>query len=230
MASADGGASTRRTFFRRTATGFAAAAGAVASLTGTPGWAWSAPAGLPNPPEIGMRYAFGFRAARTSLSVLSSSATVDFRGELAFEVTAHDPMEPWNVRMRITRFHATGFDDSGNGFGQVTMERSDSTAPPDSRLVIVSENPPRWRQVVSLDAAVTLENPPSVENPPSGAGHPSQGPLVLRTLHPAELVGNIASFPPQGEEYTLQQPIQLATQDGNSPAEISTFPAQVGSV
>lgn len=211
MSNTDGNA-TRRTFLRGTAAGFAAVTGAVAGLSGTSGRAWSAPGELRNPPQPGDRYAFGFRAPRTPLTVGSTSAHLDVRGELAFEVTASDPRQPWNVRMRITRFRATGSDAE---LGPVTLEHRGGA--PDSRLVVTSEHPARWTHAVLIDLAVTAENPPS-----------TAGPLVLRAEEPARLSGEITTFPPQGELYGLTRPVELVAEGSGPAGAVEELPAEVG--
>jgi hypothetical protein len=235
-----GGAQTdRRSFLRGTAAGVAAAAGAVAGLPATSGAARSAPRDLPNPPGPGERYAFPFRAARTPLSgpglsgpglsepALSGSsaesgfaarALLDFQGEIGFQVTDADPQHPWNVHLRITRFRATA---DGGQLGQVTLDLGRTS--PEGMLVVTSERPARWRHTVLLDLAMTVENPPAGET-----DQVDGQPLVLQTRSPAELVGELDVFPPQGSDYALRRPVELVRAGGGAGAELSRFPMRVG--
>ena len=212
MSNTDGNA-TWRAFLRGTAAGFAVVTGAVAGLSGTSGSAWSEPGELPNPPQPGDRYSFGFRAPRTPLTVASTSAHLDVRGELAFEITASDPRQPWDVRMRITRFRATGSDAE---LGPVTLDHRGGA--PESRLVVTDEHPARWTHTVLIDLVATVENPPSS----------TAGPLVLRAKEPVRLSGEITTFPPQGELYGLTRPVALVAEGGDSAGAVEEFPAEVG--
>lgn len=250
-----GARADRRSFLRGTAAGVAAAAGAFAGLAATSGSALSAPRDLPNPPSPGERYAFPFRAARTVLSgpglagsglsdsalsdsALSDSALadpglprsgasegagaqtpLDFQGEIGFQVTGADPQHPWNVHMRLTRFRATA---DGGQLGQVTLELGRTS--PEGLLVVTSEQPARWRHTVPLDFAMTVENPSGGQ----GGGQFAGQPLVLQTRSPAELVGDLDVFPPQGSDYALRRPVELVRSGGGAGAELSQFPVRVG--
>lgn len=239
-----GAQADRRGFLRGTAAGVAAAAGAAAGLTATSGAARAAPRDLPNPPGPGERYAFPFRAAGTPVSWAgevsqpgdpgstgsrsAAPTSLDFQGELGFQVTAGDPHHPWNVRMRVTRFRATAYDS--RQLGQVALELG--PASPEGLLVVTSEQPARWRHAVLLDIVMTVENPPAEwsagQSASSSSGEPDGQPLVLRTRAPAELVGDLDLFPPQGSDYALRRPVELVRSGGEVGAELPRLPMRVG--
>jgi hypothetical protein len=55
---------------------------------------------------------------------------------------------------------------------------------------------------------------------------------VLATKNPAELVGQLSTFPPTGEVYELQHPIELVDPDQpvTTVAAISNFPVKIGGI
>ncbi|QLJ06389.1 hypothetical protein HZZ00_19440 [Streptomyces sp. NEAU-sy36] len=55
-------------------------------------------------------------------------------------------------------------------------------------------------------------------------------PLVLTTKDPAKLIGKLTQYPPRGDLYQLQDPVDLVLPDDpdTTIATIQKFPAKVG--
>jgi hypothetical protein len=87
-----------------------------------------------------------------------------------------------------------------------------------------------WEQSMTLDFKVTITNPPA-DLARAAEGEQSE-PLVLTTKDPAVLSGNLSSFPPQGEVYQLQNPIELVLPEDPEAtvATIDKFPVQIGGI
>jgi hypothetical protein len=84
--------------------------------------------------------------------------------------------------------------------GRVTISQADTEVTPLSLLEVISTLPPKFRQTMFLDFTVTIEKPP-------GGGSP----LVLSNTKTAALINNnLPQFPPQGNVYQLQAPVDLA--------------------
>ncbi|AXB48191.1 hypothetical protein A4R43_00360 [Amycolatopsis albispora] len=55
-------------------------------------------------------------------------------------------------------------------------------------------------------------------------------PLVLTTKEPAQLIGRLTQFPPRGDLYRLQNPVDLVLPDNpdTTIATIERFPVKIG--
>ncbi|KUM84455.1 hypothetical protein AQI88_41805 [Streptomyces cellostaticus] len=55
-------------------------------------------------------------------------------------------------------------------------------------------------------------------------------PLILTTKAPAKLIGKLTQYPPKGDLYQLQEPVDLVLPDDPDTviATIQKFPAKVG--
>jgi hypothetical protein len=239
---------SRRDFLRKTVAGAAAAAGAAAGLTasgGTQAFAADSPRQIPTPPPVGAEIPCSCLALNTPLTVQAATITVDFRGQISIKVSASDPLDPWSLRLKVIghRVHGydsgSGDDESGkarasqnDGLGEITIEQSDTEVTPDSLLKMVSQYPPRWEQTMFLDFTMTIENPPSdtMGRALGVSMNRASEPLVLTTKNPGKLVGQLTSFPPKGELYRLQNPIDLVLPDNpdETIASLDKFPVKVG--
>lgn len=80
---------------------------------------------------------------------------------------------------------------------------------------------------LDLPSDVTVE----IEHAPRAATRSMVAePLVLTTREPGRLTGSIADFPPDGDMYRLQNPVDLALSDGPDPAiaTLDSFSVQSG--
>jgi hypothetical protein len=87
-----------------------------------------------------------------------------------------------------------------------------------------------WEHSMTFDFKMTITNPPA--DVARVAGGEQSEPLVLTTKDPAVLTGSLSSFPPQGEVYQLQNPIELVLPEDSEAtvATIDKFPVQIGGI
>lgn len=131
--------------------------------------------------------------------------TLDFKGGIRHRIEANLPGGLGGVRMRII-----GFEVSADSpvLGKVTLSQADIDTTPLSLLEVIGNMPPRFRQTTFLDVTCTIEKPP-------GGGPP----LVLANTKTMTLLNNnLTRFPPQGDVYQLQEPIDFAPV--GSPSEV----------
>jgi hypothetical protein len=223
--------SSRRDFLRKSVAGAAAVTGAAAGLTAAGGSMASAansPRQLPTPPPVGAEIPCSCLALNTPLTVQAATLTVDFRGEIRIRVSASNPLDPWSLRLKVIGHRVRAQDDT---LGEITIEQADTEVTPDSLLTMVSQYPPRWEQTMFLDFTLTIERPPEETMRRALGVQPRQSePLVLTTKNPGKLVGQLSEFPPRGELYRLQNPIDLVLPDNpdETIASIDKFPVKVG--
>ena len=95
-----------------------------------------------------------------------------------------------------------GFEVSADDpvLGKVTFSQADIDVTPLSRLELIGQLPPTFRNLMFLDFTVTIEKPP-------GGGPP----LRLANTNTATVFNdNLTVYPPQGAVYQLKQPVDLA--------------------
>lgn len=123
--------------------------------------------------------------------------TLDFKGDLKLRVESGLAAGLGGVALKVIG-HEVSADSPV--LGKVTIRLADVDITPLSRLEIIGDLPPAFRQILFLDFTVTVEKPP-------GGG----APLVLSNTTTATLLNdNLSVFPPQGAVYQLQQPVDLA--------------------
>lgn len=149
-------------------------------------------------PPIGLEMPLSCYAVAVPLSVnVLGLITLDFKGGATVRVEDRISSGLGGVKLRVL-----GFEMSADSpiLGQVTLSLADIDVTPLSLLELVSSLPPVYRNTLFLDFTVTVQKPP-------GGGPP----LVLSNTEPAELFNNeLPTFPPQGNVYQLQQPVELA--------------------
>lgn len=228
----------RRDFFRTSA----AVAGAAAGLTafgGATAFAAQAPRQIPPPPPVGAEIPCSCLALNTPLRIQAATVTVDFRGEIRIRVEASNPLDPWSLRLKVIGHKVTAIDDGQGkpgsrqqGLGEITIEQNDIEVTPDSLVQMVSTSPPKWEQTMFLNFTMTIERPPAaLMGRALGVSlNRAPEPLVLSTREPGKLIGQLNSFPPKGELYQLQNPIDLILPDRPEEviASIQQFPVKVG--
>ncbi|SFD62050.1 hypothetical protein SAMN04487819_101350 [Actinopolyspora alba] len=97
--------------------------------------------------------------------------------------------------------------------GRVRVEQN---AGANSSLTMTQQFPPRFVQSMLLDLNISIENPPEGLREQVDPRGTQQGPLVLTTKNPAQLVGELKQFPPRGAEYESQEPVELVPEDDQS--------------
>ncbi|MFE6615555.1 hypothetical protein [Amycolatopsis sp. NPDC057786] len=89
-------------------------------------------------------------------------------------------------------------------------------------LRLTRKFPPRCQRSLQLGFTMIIDQPDDL-----GRIHE---PLVLTTKDPAQLVGHLTQFPPSGDHYRLQNPVDLILPDepDSTIATIQRFPVKVG--
>jgi hypothetical protein len=153
--------------------------------------------GSPYLPPIGLEIPCSCHAADTPLRVdVLGVVTLDFKGGIRVRVEENLRAGLGGVRLRVIGHEVSA---ESAALGRVTISQADIDTTPLSLLEIIG-NSPVFRQTMFLDFTVTVEKPPVGE-----------APLVLSTTKTATLVNNrLTNFPPQGDVYQLQEPVDLA--------------------
>jgi hypothetical protein len=121
---------------------------------------------------------------------------LDFKGGIRLRVEEDITSGLGGVRLRVI-----GFEVSADSpvLGRVTFSQGDIDTTPLSLLEVIG-NSPVFRQTTFLDYTATVEKPPA-----------GDGPLVLSNTKTATLTSaRLTNFPPQGDVYQLQEPVDLA--------------------
>jgi hypothetical protein len=227
----------RRDFLRgaaaAAAVGGVAAAGflnapSAAAAPGTPGAPGLPSAGLP---PIGAEIPCSCLAINTPLQIRTSQVAVDFRGGIKVRVDVN-PDDPVNsVRLRVVG-HKVSAELPGPlaGGGSVTIEQNDVDVDPKSLLRLTQHFPPRYEQIMVLSFTMVIEQPAAMLRMAGIRSSRAYEPLILTTKDPAKLIGKLTQFPPRGDLYQLQNPVDLI--DLENPdvtvATIQKFPVKVG--
>ncbi|MEU3523159.1 hypothetical protein AB0E62_04710 [Streptomyces sp. NPDC038707] len=175
-------------------------------------------------PPVGAEIPCSGLAVNTPLKIRDALVSVDFRGGIKHRVE-HNPDDPGNsVRLRIVGHRMSaelpGGDTVNDGGGTVTIEQNEVDAEAESTLRLTQQNPPRYEHRNILSFTMTIDQP----------GEDGSGPLVLTTKKPMILVGQLTQFPPRGDLYKLEQPVELVDPDNPDDvlAVIHKFPVKVG--
>jgi hypothetical protein len=142
--------------------------------------------------------------------------TLDFKGGITVRVEGNLSQGLGGVRLRIIGHELSA--DSPE-FGTVTLSQSDIDVTPLSLLEVIKTLPPTFRNTIFHDFTLTIEKPP-------GGGEP----WVLSNTKTAVLINdNLTRFPPQGDVYQLQEPVDLAPVGAPDQvvAQLQQFPVTV---
>jgi hypothetical protein len=109
--------------------------------------------------------------------------------------------------------------------GSITIEQNDVDVDPGSVLRVAQTFPPKFEQIMVLSFTMVIDQP---EAP--GASRSADEPLILTTKDPARLIGSLTQFPPRGDLYQLQNPVDLIDLENPDTvvATIQKFPVKVG--
>lgn len=167
-------------------------------------------------PAIGVEIPCSCHAADTPLRVdVLGVLRLDFKGGIRVRVEANIREGLGGVRLKVIG-HEVSADSEV--LGRVTISQADIDTTPLSLVEIIG-NSPVFRQTMFLDFTVTVEKPP-------GGGPP----LMLSNTKTATLVsGTLSTFPPQGDVYQLQEPVDLAPVGSPNQvmAQLQQFPVTV---
>ena len=168
-------------------------------------------------PSIGLEIPCSCYAINVPLNVnVLGLVTLDFKGGITVRVEGNLSEGLGGLRLRVIG-HEVSADSPV--LGRVTISQADTEVTPLSLLEIIKTLPPTFRQTMFLDFTVTIEQPP-------GGGPP----LVLSNTKTAALINpNLTQFPPRGNVYQLQAPVDLAPVGAPDQviAQLQQFPVTV---
>jgi hypothetical protein len=227
----------RRRFLKGAAAAAAVGGITAASFLNAPNAAAApgAPA-APNPllPPIGAEIPCSCLAINTPLQIRTSLVTVDFRGGIKVRVDVN-PNDPVNsVRLRVVGHKVSaelpGAQSTGAGGGSITIEQNDVDVDPKSLLRITQSFPPKFEQIMVLSFTMVIEQPETMLAMAGIKSSKAYEPLILTTKDPAKLIGSLTQFPPKGDLYQLQNPVDLIDLENPDTvvATIKQFPVKVG--
>ncbi|KOY53472.1 hypothetical protein ADK59_35515 [Streptomyces sp. XY332] len=99
--------------------------------------------------------------------------------------------------------------------GRVTLSQADIDATPLSLLEVITNTPPQYKNTLFHDFTLTIDKFPG-----------SNGPMTLSNTKTLATLGDLTVFPPQGDIYQLQQPIDFAPvgNPGKVVAQLTALP------
>lgn len=225
----------RRKFLKGAAAAAAAGGVAAAGLLNASTAAAATGRIAPNPilPPIGAEIPCSCLAINTPLQIRTSLVTVDFRGGIKVRVDVN-PNDPINsVRLRVVGHKVSAelpSTHSSQGGGSITIEQNDVDVDAKSLLRLTQQFPPRFEQTMVLSFTMVIDQPQEMLRMAGIRSSKAYEPLILTTKNPAQLVGQLTQFPPRGDLYQLQNPVDLI--DLENPdvtvATIQKFPVKVG--
>jgi hypothetical protein len=223
----------RRRFLKGAAAAAAVGGITAASFLNAPNAAAApgAPA-APNPllPPIGAEIPCSCLAINTPLQIRTSLITVDFRGGIKVRVDVN-PDDPVNsVRLRVVGHKVSAELPGAPSTGSITIEQNDVDVDPKSLLRITQRFPPRFEQIMVLSFTMVIEQPEAMLAMAGIKSSKAYEPLILTTKDPAKLIGSLTQFPPRGDLYQLQNPVDLIDLEypDTVVATIKQFPVKVG--
>lgn len=168
----------------------------------------------PGLPPIGAEIPMSMLAINTPMHLGDDLVTVDFRGGIKqrVEVNPDDPFR--SVRLRTVGFRVTAELPGG---GTLTLEQTDVDVDASSSLRLVQPFPPRYEHHIVVPVTLTIDRSDA-------------DPIVLTSTNPLHLIGQITQFPPRGEVYQLQQPVQFVSPDDpdTTAAILEKMPTKIG--
>jgi len=168
-------------------------------------------------PSVGLEIPCSMYALNVPLQIDALGlVTLDFKGGITVRVEGNLREGLGGIRLRIIGHEVSA--DSPE-LGTVTLSQSDIDTTPLSLLEITKTLPPTFRNTIFHDLTLTIEKPP-------GGGEP----WVLSNTNPFVLIHeNLTRFPPQGDVYQLQKPVEFAPVGAPDQvvAQIQQFPLTV---
>ncbi|MFJ5776157.1 hypothetical protein [Streptomyces sp. NPDC093094] len=171
---------------------------------------------MPGLPPIGAEIPCSHLAINTPVRYKDQLHSIDFRGGIKHRVDVN-PDDPINsVRLRIVG-HRVSAELPGDSGGSVTIEQNDIDVDAKSILRLTQQFPPRYEHRDFLSFTMIFEQPESE-------------PVVAVTKEPMVLIGQLTQYPPRGDLYRIEKPVELV--DPDDPAKviavIEKFPVKVG--
>ncbi|MFD3590035.1 hypothetical protein [Streptomyces sp. NPDC058683] len=156
---------------------------------------------MPHLPPLGAEIPCTSLAINTPLQIRNKLVSVDFRGGWKHRVDVN-PNDPINsVRLRLVGFRTSAelpaLDDRGAEGGSITIEQSDIDVEPASLLKVTQQYPPKYECSLVLSPCTMVIQQPGSE------------PLILTTKNQFTLIGQLTQYPPRGDLFQLQQPVDF---------------------
>ncbi|MFD8983813.1 hypothetical protein [Streptomyces sp. NPDC059564] len=147
---------------------------------------------MPLLPPIGAEIPCSILAIGTTIEYKGTTFTVDFRGGIKHRVDVN-PNDPINsVKLRTIGFKVSAEGPDGMTF---TIEQNDIDVDAKSLLRITQSAPPKFEHLDYESFTLTIEK--------------SGDPVILTTYGPMVQVSSLTQFPPKGDTYKLQNPVEL---------------------
>lgn len=147
---------------------------------------------------------------------------------IAQDATAHaDTVVEGGLRLHGTETCGSGSHQTrAASGGSITIEQNDVDVDPKSLLRLTQRFPPKYEQIMVLSFTMVIEQPEAS----NGRARTAYQPLILTTKDPAKLIGKLTQFPPKGDLYQLQNPVDLVGLENPDTvvATIEKFPVKVG--
>ncbi|MFD3565211.1 hypothetical protein ACFWVU_36955 [Streptomyces sp. NPDC058686] len=144
-------------------------------------------------PPIGAEIPCSILAIGATLEHNGTTFTLDFRGGIKHRVDVN-PNDPMNsVRLRTVGFKVSAEGPDGM---TCTMEQNDVDVDARSLLKIVQPFPPKFEHRDVETFTLVIEK--------SGAE-----PVILTTKDPMVQISTLTQFPPKGDTYKLERPVEL---------------------
>ncbi|KAF9082500.1 hypothetical protein BGX29_003785, partial [Mortierella sp. GBA35] len=162
-------------------------------------------------PPIGAEIPRSMLAINTPVRIRTALVSLDFRGGIKQRVEVN-PDDPYNsVRLRVIGFRMSAELPEG---GTITIEQNDIDVDSKSLLRLVQRFPPRYEHIDVLSFSMTIDQPEG--------SLVKRDPLILTTKDPMKVIGTLTQFPPKGDLYQLQNPVDLIDPD-NPDVTIATI-------
>lgn len=203
-------------------------------------WTLNIPADDPSASSAAEQGNPGAQVEDDSVMEVAMSPDSPAEGASVMEVDAPDPEQAGGLSIPIELLHfrlesepgSAGDDPNGTeppeqDATSFLFELDDQCDVPDSTLTQVGQ---AWEQSIPLNFTLTITNPPAEWG--LAAGGEESELLVLATKEPSVLVGSLTSFPPKGDLYQLENPIDLVLPEDPAAtvATIDKFPVQIGGI
>ncbi|MEU8178981.1 hypothetical protein AB0C14_39480 [Microbispora hainanensis] len=179
-------------------------------------------------PTPGAGFKVSLSAEQVTFTCDDKTHTISLKGSASLKAGTPSPVRPLSLPMNVTTAELSGTNST---FGKVTASLEGTQI---GELVKQSAATPfPARHVLPLKLKITfgrIDCGGGDDNSAHGSLRRAYEPLVLETKNPARLIGNLTEFPPRGDLYQLQNPVDLILPETPdvTVASIQKFPVQVG--
>ncbi|MFJ7964541.1 hypothetical protein [Streptomyces sp. NPDC096324] len=171
---------------------------------------------MPGLPPIGAEIPCSRLAINTPVRYKGQLHSLDFRGGIKHRVDVN-PNDPINsVRLRVVGHRVSADFPEGVG-GSVTIEQNEIDVDAKSTLSLTQQFPPKYEHRDILSFTMIFDQPEG-------------DPVVTVTKEPMVLIGQLTQYPPRGDLYQLEKPVELVDPEDETKviAVIEKFPVKVG--